>query len=42
MIFQLYAKKYLKKFQKGIDKIHMQVYNTLVSYGDTKNADVVQ
>ena len=41
MIFQLYAKKYLKKFQKGLDEIRKQVYNKLVSWEDT-NADVVQ
>lgn len=43
MFFQLYAKKYLKKFKKGIDNCQDTEYNTLVSCGDTtEHADVVQ
>ena len=40
MIFQEYAKKYLKKFKKAIDKIHFRVYNLCVSYRDTKRGCV--
>ena len=37
-------KKYLEKFQKGLDKIQKQVYNMGVSGKDTnlKRVDVVQ